>query len=58
MQRGEHNNKYKALWHMNFSSINGCGTHENIICGHSFFWSSAYEFINIMNVTKKVDKQA
>jgi len=29
--------KYEAHWHMNFSLINGCGTHKNNICGHSFF---------------------
>ena len=28
--------KYKAYWHMNFSLINGCGTSENNIHGHSF----------------------
>ena len=29
--------KYEAYWHINFSLINGCGNHENNICGHSFF---------------------
>ena len=29
---------------MNFLLINGCGTRENNIHGHSFFWSGACEF--------------
>ena len=29
--------EYKAYWHMNFSLINEYGSHENNICGHSFF---------------------
>ena len=41
---------------MNFSLINGCGTRKNIIRGHSFFWSGACEFTNIIIVTKKVNK--
>jgi len=46
----------EAHWHMNFSLINGCGTHENNIRGHSFFWSGS-EFTNIIIGTKKVNKQ-
>ena len=43
---------------MNFSLIDGCGTHENnIIHDHSFFWSDTNEFTNIIIVTKKVNKQ-
>jgi len=42
---------------MNFLLINGCGTHENNIRGHSFFWGGACEFTNIITVTKKVKKQ-
>jgi len=49
--------EYKAYWHMNFSLINGCGTHKNNICGHSFFWSGTSEFTNIIIATKKVSKQ-
>jgi len=38
---------------MNFLLINGYGTHENKICGHSFFWSGPCEFTNIIIFTKK-----
>ena len=45
--------EYKAYWYMNFSLINGCGTCENNIRGHSFFRSGACEFTNIIIDTKK-----
>jgi len=44
--------EYKAYWHMNPSLINGCGTHENNIHGHSF-WNGTCEFTNIIIVNKK-----
>ena len=45
---------YKAYWHINFSLSNECGTHENNICGHPFFWSDASsEFTKYYNCTKK-----
>ena len=50
--------EYKAHWHMSFSLINGCGTHENNILGHSFILSGSYEFTNIIIVAKKVNKHA
>ena len=34
-------------------NLNGCGTHENNTHGHSFFWSGACEFTNIIIITKK-----
>ena len=49
--------EYEAHWQMDFSLIDWCGTHENKLCGHSFFWSDTYEFTNILIVTKNVDKQ-
>jgi len=45
--------KYEAHWHMNFSLINGCGTHENNIYDYSLFLSGTYEFTNIIIATKK-----
>ena len=48
--------KYKAYQDMNFSLINGFGTSKNNICGRSFFWSGAYDFTNIIIVTKKVNQ--
>ena len=45
--------KCEADWHMNFSLINLCGTHENNIRNHSFFWSGTYELTNVIMVTKK-----
>jgi len=27
------------------------------VCGHSFFWSGAYEFTSIIIVAKKVNKE-
>ena len=42
---------------MNFSLIDGCGTHEIKNRDHSFFWSGTCEFTNIIIVTKKVNKQ-
>jgi len=45
--------KYKAYWHIYFSLINGCGTHENNNHGHSFFWIDTCEFTNIIIFTKK-----
>ena len=42
---------------MNFSLPNGCITRENNIDGHSFVWSGADEFTNIIIDTKNVKKQ-
>jgi len=42
---------------MNFSLIDGCGTHKNNVRGHSFFLSGTYEFTNIIIVAKKVKKK-
>ena len=50
---GANIHEYKAYWHMSFSLISGCGTRENSIRGHSFFWSGACEFANIIIVAKK-----
>ena len=50
VQRGVSIHEYKA---MNFSLINGCGTHKNNICGHSFIWSDACEFTKYYNCYKK-----
>ena len=36
--------------------INGCGTRENNILGHSFILSGSYEFTNIIIVAQKVNK--
>ena len=36
--------------------INGCGTHENNICGQNFFWIGVCEFTNIIIVTKKSEQ--
>ena len=48
--------EYEAHWHMNFSFINGCGTHKNNIHNHSLFWSGAYELRNVIIATK-ISKQ-
>ena len=41
----------EAYWHMNFSLINGCGTHENTIL--SFEVALASKFTNIIIVDLK-----
>ena len=41
--------EYKAYWHINFSLINGCGTHKNINHGHSFC-----KFTNIIHYSSTV----
>jgi len=46
--------EYKAYWHMNFSLINGWGTHKNNIHG---FEVALVSLSNIIIVTKKVNKQ-
>jgi len=51
VQQGEHIHKYKAYWYMNFSIINGCGTCENNIHGHSF--EVALEFTKCYNYKRK-----
>ena len=50
-QWGEHMRIQKLTGIMNFLLINGCGTREYNIRGHSFFWSGACEFTNIISVT-------
>ena len=42
---------------MNFSLINGCGSHENNIRGHTSLRNGTCEFANITIVTKKGNKQ-
>ena len=56
MQQGSMH-KYKAYWYMSFSLINGCGTHENNIHGHYFFWSCACELTNIVRNCYQKSKQ-
>ena len=49
-----------TVYHMWIQSllvyVNGCGTSENNIRGHYFFWSGTCEFTNIIIVTKKCKK--
>ena len=49
--------KYKANWHMRFSLINGCGTHENNIRVILSFEMALVSSPNIIIVIKKVNKQ-
>ena len=46
--------EYKAYRHMNFSLIDGCGTRNNNICGHSFSEVALVSSPNIMIVILEV----
>jgi len=45
--------RYKAYWHMSLLLINGCGTNENNIHGHSSFEVVLVSSSNITIVAKK-----
>jgi len=48
VQWGEHM-RIQSLLAYNLLLINGCGTHENNICGHSLFLSGVCEYTKYYN---------